>query len=118
MGNVLPFQAAVEGFCDPGFEPLRDAFRLNFAERGELGAAVCVMVGNNVVADLYGGWADREQGRRWQPWDNTFEPRSPARSAPTCTSACPPPSTTASPRSSGQARLPQSENRPAWTTPS
>jgi hypothetical protein len=24
---VLPFQAAVEGFCDPGFEPLRDAFR-------------------------------------------------------------------------------------------
>jgi hypothetical protein len=30
---VLPFQAAVEGFCDPGFEPLRDAFRLNFAER-------------------------------------------------------------------------------------
>ena len=64
---MLPFQAAVEGFCDPRFEPLRDAFRLNFAERGELGAAVCVMVDNTVVADLYGGWADQEQGRRWQP---------------------------------------------------
>jgi hypothetical protein len=64
---VLPFQAAVEGFCDPGFEPLRDAFRANFAERGELGAAVCVIVSNAVVADLYGGWADQEQGRRWQP---------------------------------------------------
>jgi CubicO group peptidase (beta-lactamase class C family) len=64
---VLPFQAAVEGFCDPGFEPLRDAFRLNSAERGELGAAVCVIASNAVVADLYGGWADQEQGRRWQP---------------------------------------------------
>ena len=57
---------AVEGHCDPRFEPLRDAFRLNFAERGELGAAVCVMVDNNVVADLCGGWADQEQGRPWQ----------------------------------------------------
>ncbi len=64
---MLPFQAAVEGFCDPRFEPLRDAFHANFAERGELGAAVCVIVDTNVVADLYGGWADQEQGRRWQP---------------------------------------------------
>jgi len=56
--------AAVEGHCDPRFEPLRDAFRANFADRGELGAAVCVMVNNNVVADLYGGWADQDQGRR------------------------------------------------------
>ena len=64
---MLPFQAAVEGFCDPGFEPLRAAFRANFAERGELGAAVCVIVSNAVVADLYGGWADQEHGRRWQP---------------------------------------------------
>ncbi len=59
--------AASEGRCDPRFEPLRDAFRANFAERGELGAAVCVMVGNHVVADLYGGWADQDQGRPWQP---------------------------------------------------
>jgi CubicO group peptidase (beta-lactamase class C family) len=59
--------AAVEGHCDPRFEPLRDAFNTNFAERGELGAAVCVLVGGRVVADLYGGWADQEQGRRWQP---------------------------------------------------
>ena len=58
---------AVEGQCDPRFEPLRDAFRANFAERGERGAAVCVMVSGRVVADLHGGWADQEQGRRWQP---------------------------------------------------
>ena len=64
---MLPFQAAVEGFCDPGFEPLRDAFRANFAERGERGAAVCVMVSGHLVADLHGGWADQAQGRRWRP---------------------------------------------------
>ena len=44
--------AAVEGHCDPRFGPLRDAFQANFAERGELGAAVCVMVDGRVVADL------------------------------------------------------------------
>ena len=58
---------AVAGHCDPRFEPLRDAFRANFAERGELGAAVCVMIDGRVVADLHGGWADQEHGRRWQP---------------------------------------------------
>jgi CubicO group peptidase (beta-lactamase class C family) len=59
--------AAIEGHCDPRFEPLRGAFQANFAERGELGAAVCVMINGRAVADLYGGWADQEQGRRWQP---------------------------------------------------
>ena len=58
---------AVDGHCDPRFEPLRDAFRANFAERGERGAAVCVMVSGHLVADLHGGWADEAQGRRWQP---------------------------------------------------
>ena len=229
-------QCAVEGHCDPRFEPLRDAFRANFAERGEVGAAVCVMVNNNVVADLYGGWADQEHGRPWQqdtlvnmfsvgkglvaactarlagqgkldldatvasywpefaaankdaitvrqllsapgrtavgtpqaspeqhaglvghdrrpsrnrtlvgarhrPWlprqhvrlpgrrgdpphhrhhgrKRCSATRSPTRSAPTYTSACPPPSTNASPRSSGPARLPRKRNRPAWTQPS
>ena len=59
--------AAVEGHCDPRFGPLREAFHANFAARGELGAAVCVMINGHVVADLCGGWADQEQGRRWQP---------------------------------------------------
>jgi len=56
----------VEGHCDARFAPVRDAFRGNFTERGELGAAVCVMVGGRVVADLHGGWADQAAGRRWQ----------------------------------------------------
>ena len=58
----------VEGPCDPRFEPLRDAFRVNFAERGELGAAVCVMIDGRVVADLYGGWADQATSTPSASW--------------------------------------------------
>ena len=57
----------MEGSCDPGFAPVRDAFRGNFGDRGELGGAVCVMVDGRVVVDLRGGWADPDRRRRWRP---------------------------------------------------
>jgi len=57
----------VTGYCDPAFEPVRVAFDGNFRERGEIGAAVCVLAGGRVVADLWGGWADADQHRPWQP---------------------------------------------------
>jgi len=63
-GSAAP---VVEGSCDPGFAPVRDAFRGNFRDRGEAGGAVCVMVDGRVVADLRGGWADPDRGRRWRP---------------------------------------------------
>lgn len=59
--------AVAEGSCDPQFAPLREEFRRNFSERGEVGGAVCVMVDGRVVADLWGGWADPASDRRWQP---------------------------------------------------
>lgn len=57
----------VSGACDPSFEAVRQAFVGNFAERGEVGAAVCVTVGGEVVVDLVGGWADAERARPWAP---------------------------------------------------
>jgi CubicO group peptidase (beta-lactamase class C family) len=57
---------AVEGRCDGRFGPVREAFRGNFAERGETGGAVCVTVAGRVVVDLWGGWADPGRGRRWR----------------------------------------------------
>ncbi len=48
-----------------GFEPLHEAFVANLTQRGEHGAALCVVVGGSVVADLWGGWTDRE---RTVPW--------------------------------------------------
>lgn len=56
----------VAGHCDPAFAPVRDAFAQNFAERGEVGAAVCVMVHGRPVVDLVGGSADENGGRPWQ----------------------------------------------------
>lgn len=57
--------APIDGDCDPRFEAVWSAFVDNFAERGELGAAVCVVVDDVIVVDLVGGWAD---GARSRPW--------------------------------------------------
>ncbi len=60
--------AAVEihGSVDDGFEPVADAFRMNFAEHGDIGAAVCVYHHGRPVVDLWGGDADRTAGRTWE----------------------------------------------------
>jgi CubicO group peptidase (beta-lactamase class C family) len=58
--------APAEGYCDKRSAAVREAFGGNFAERGELGAAVCVLVDGRVVADLW-GWADQARQQRWQP---------------------------------------------------
>jgi len=55
-----------QGYVDPHFEPVREAFRANFAERGELGAAVAVFVDGRAVADLWGGLANHVQRTPWQ----------------------------------------------------
>src|SRR5262245_20066620 len=57
----------VSGHCDPAFESVRSAFAENFASRGEVGAAVCVVVDGRVVVDLVGGWTDPGRTRRWEP---------------------------------------------------
>ena len=60
-------ETPVSGYCAPGFAGVREAFAANFAERGELGAGFCVLVGGRPVVDLVGGWADSARTRPWQP---------------------------------------------------
>ncbi|HYA68632.1 MAG TPA: serine hydrolase domain-containing protein, partial [Acidimicrobiales bacterium] len=55
----------IGGKCDARFGAVRQEFALNFADRGEVGASVCVIVDGRVAVDLIGGWAD---GARRQPW--------------------------------------------------
>jgi CubicO group peptidase (beta-lactamase class C family) len=55
----------IGGFVAPGFGPVADEFRRNFAERGELGAAFAVMRVGELVVDLWGGIADRATSRPW-----------------------------------------------------
>lgn len=59
-------ETAISGTCDPRFADVRDAFAANFAERGEVGAAVHVIVRGEVVVDLVGGWADESCTRAWR----------------------------------------------------
>ena len=47
----------VHGTCAAGFEPVRQAFAANFAERGEIGASVAVVTGGETVVNLWAGWA-------------------------------------------------------------
>ncbi|MEU7577139.1 serine hydrolase domain-containing protein [Streptomyces sp. NPDC041068] len=56
----------VHGTCAPGFEGVREEFERNFTERGDLGAAVAVSLGGELVVDLWGGDADRTGTRPWE----------------------------------------------------
>jgi len=56
----------IGGDVEPGFEGVADAFRSNFVEHGDVGAATAVYVGGKKVVDLWGGTADVATGR---PYD-------------------------------------------------
>ncbi|MDJ0769972.1 MAG: serine hydrolase domain-containing protein [Ilumatobacter sp.] len=55
----------VGGDVDEGYGPVADAFRANFSERDELGAACAVYRDGRRVVDLWGGYADGATRRRW-----------------------------------------------------
>lgn len=57
----------ISGLCDERFSAVRQAFADNFAERGEVGAAVCVLINGEPVVDLVGGFADEVCTQQWQP---------------------------------------------------
>ena len=59
-------QSEIQGTCDDRFEPVREAFAANFAERGEIGASVAVVAGGKPVVNLWAGWADPGRTRAWQ----------------------------------------------------
>ncbi|MEL6473421.1 MAG: serine hydrolase domain-containing protein [Pseudomonadota bacterium] len=55
----------VQGHCDSQFEAVRSEFEKNFAERGEVGASVCLSVDGETKVDLWGGVANPETGDAW-----------------------------------------------------
>lgn len=54
----------VHGTCQPGFEPVREAFRANFEKGLEVGASVAVTRDGESVVDLWAGDA-RTDGTPW-----------------------------------------------------
>jgi CubicO group peptidase (beta-lactamase class C family) len=65
-GRMSDRPTEIHGTCEPGFEPVREAFAANFAERGEIGASAAVVVGGRPVVNLWAGWADPARTRPWQ----------------------------------------------------
>jgi CubicO group peptidase (beta-lactamase class C family) len=72
MANMTEISAAsvtdppLDGHCAPGFEAVRDAFRTNFIDDGDWGAAACVIVDGRCIVDIWGGYQDLA---RQQPWN-------------------------------------------------
>lgn len=56
----------IHGWVESGFEPVREAFRNNFAEHGETGAAVAVHHDGRPVVDLWAGVRDPDTGAPWE----------------------------------------------------
>jgi len=62
----LSTTSTVNGSVAPGFEQVRVEFERNFAERGEIGAAVAVYWHGEKVVDLWGGRRTPEDDAPWQ----------------------------------------------------
>ena len=57
----------IGGGVDAGYGKVADAFRANFAERGEIGASVAVYRDGVKVVDLWGGYRDGLTKSPWEP---------------------------------------------------
>lgn len=58
--------AEIHGEWDVRFTPLIDAFSRNFAEKQEVGAAICVFERGKKVADVWAGEKDRKTHAAWE----------------------------------------------------
>ena len=54
-----------EGFTKDRFAAARTAFDANFTSGGDIGASFCATHNGEVVADLWGGYADEDKSRPW-----------------------------------------------------
>lgn len=65
-GRMELLDKDIQGHCSPGFERVRETFRSNFTNHDELGADVAVIVGGDLVVEL---WAGAAEAARTQPWE-------------------------------------------------
>jgi CubicO group peptidase (beta-lactamase class C family) len=56
----------IQGYCEVGFLPLRDAFLANFEDDLEIGASFAAMYRGRMVADMWAGYADSGRTRPWE----------------------------------------------------
>ncbi|MCR8645683.1 beta-lactamase family protein [Paenibacillus sp. N1-5-1-14] len=56
----------IYGFVAPGFEGVKEEFKRNFMERGEVGAAFAIYKNNEPIVDLWGGYRNRLTCAEWE----------------------------------------------------
>src|SRR5271154_3461659 len=56
----------VEGFAQPRFSAVRDAFAANLASGADVGACFAATLEGETVVDLWGGFADEARTRSWE----------------------------------------------------
>ena len=56
----------IQGYCAPGYEPVRETFAQLFATAGEQGAAVAVFKRGELLLNLWGGTRDKAQTQPWE----------------------------------------------------
>jgi CubicO group peptidase (beta-lactamase class C family) len=64
--SPAPEAAAIHGVCDERFTVMRDLLAASLAAGTDLGASVAVVLEDELVVDIWGGWADTA---RTVPWD-------------------------------------------------
>ena len=58
--------AEIHGTCDPRFAELRDVLSGSIDSGADLGASVAVILDDEPVVDVWGGWADEARTRPWE----------------------------------------------------
>ena len=59
-------RGSIQGDCDERFRSVAEEFTRNFAERGEVGASVCITLEGETVVDLWGGLANVQSSAPWE----------------------------------------------------
>ena len=56
----------ISGTCENRLAAVKDAFAANFVEHGDIGASVAVVMGDELVVDLWGGHQDTDRTSAWE----------------------------------------------------
>jgi len=63
---MSPVTAAIQGRWAARFDPLVEALAQELSSGEELGASIAVNIDGELVADIWGGYADRAKSIPWQ----------------------------------------------------
>jgi CubicO group peptidase (beta-lactamase class C family) len=64
--DVMVNEIKIQGYCDPRFSAVMEAFANNFRNGGDVGASFAATIDGKFVIDIWAGYADAGQTRPWK----------------------------------------------------